>query len=375
MGWLEVLIDESAIRNNLRVIREKAEGKRIFAVVKSNAYGHGMLECVKIMVDEGLRDFAVATVDEAVTLRESFGDVNILIMAGFLRSEVEAIFESGAIPVVSNFDQLNFLLEFLRRRDLNTVFPIHVEFDTGMGRTGFLPHEVGKVREVLDGIPYLKVEGIMSHFSSADSLDEDSVNYTKRQIEIFREITRYFPGAICHIANSAGLLYHRALFDAIRVGIALYGGMRYEGLKQVMHARTRLVEIKDIPENWFVSYGRTYRSPRKKRIGVASCGYSLGLWRRLYPGFEVYINRRRAPVIGVICMDLFVVDLDGVPDAKVGDYVYILGGGEGGIDVFEVADRAGTITYEVLCSLGGYCKRNRRVIPDLTAIQEIYRIK
>lgn len=362
------MIDESAIRNNLRVIREKAEGRRIFAVVKSNAYGHGMLECVKVMVDEGLRDFAVATVDEAVTLRENFRNVNILVMAGFLRKEVEAIFESGSIPVVSNFDQLNFLVEFFRGKNLKTRFPIHLEFDTGMGRTGFMPYEVGKVREVLDGIPYLKVEGVMSHLSSADTLDEDSVNYTNRQIEIFKEIVRYFPGAMAHIANSAGLLYHGALFDAMRIGIALYGGMRYDGLRQVMHVRTRLVEIKYIPENWFVSYGRTYKSSSKKRIGIASCGYSLGLWRRLYPGFEVYINGRRVPVIGVICMDLFVVDLDELPDAKVGDYVYILGGGEGGIDVFEVAERADTITYEVLCSFGGYCKRSRRLIPDLTAI-------
>ncbi len=368
MGWSEVVIDESSLRNNVRLIRERASGRKVFAVIKSNAYGHGMVDCARIIKKEGVENFAVATIDEAVELREKVDCNSVLLIGGFVKKEVEEIFGRRVTPVVSNFEQLSYIGEFFRGKIIDRPFEIHLEFDTGMGRTGFLPSEVVRVKELIKGMSFLKVTGIMSHFSVADYMDEDSISYTNRQIEIFKGITRYFPGVVRHISNSAGLLFHNALFDAVRVGIAIYGGIKYPGLREVMHVRTRLVEIKEVPENWFISYGRTYKTEKRKRIGIASCGYSLGLWRRFYPGLEVVVRDRRVPVVGVICMDLFVVDLDKVPDADIGDYVYIMGGKSERISVFELAEKAQTVTYEIFCALGDYCKRNRIVVKDLSAI-------
>lgn len=367
MGWMEVIVESSAIVSNLKVVRSIVGNRKIYAVVKSNAYGHGMLECVSLLEREGLKSFAVATVEEAVKVKEKFPSVEVLVLGGFVKEEISAIFDYGIIPVISNYDQIAMLEDFLKLRVIREPLKVHVEFDTGMGRMGFLPDEVGKLKDTLESKPFVKVVGVMSHFSVADETEPDSVEYTRRQMERFKAISDFFPGVVRHIANSAGVLFHRdALFDAVRVGIALYGGIKYPGLTQAMHVRSRIVEIKEVPEGWCISYGRKYKTCSKKKIGIVSSGYSLGFWRKFSSNAEVLVKGKRVPVIGTVCMDLFVVDLDGVPDVVIGDSVYILGGGKGGISVFELAKRAGTIPYEVFCSLGGYYERSRVYVDKLT---------
>ncbi|BAT72542.1 alanine racemase [Thermosulfidibacter takaii ABI70S6] len=352
MGWTEVVIDSLALRNNLLVVRERVPGK-LYAVVKSNAYGHGLVDCAKLFLTEGADALACFSVNEASRLRKENVDSEVLLLGGFLPGEEAFLFDLALVPVVSDW----WMLEALEREAYSRkkAISVHVKLDTGMGRLGFMPQDWQTLYARLKSSRWIKCVGLMSHFPVADEFTQESVEFTKKQIEKFEEAKRLFEDLgveVFHIANSAGVFFYpESLMDGARVGIALYGGLEHPELQQAMSVRTRLVNVKGVPAGWSISYGRTYVTQRPKRIGVIPCGYATGFLRSLSNKAEVWVNGCRARVLGRVCMDLTVIDLDGI-DAKPGDWVYLLGGeGEAKVTVFECAEWMGTITYEVFCVL------------------------
>ncbi len=350
MGWTEVVIDTEALRNNARLVRERVSG-RLYAVVKSNAYGHGLEVCSRIFLEEGIDALAVFSPKEAVPLRKSGIDAEILLLGGFLPGEERMVFDLNLVPVVGDWWMLEALEREGELRGRSVV--VHVNVDTGMGRLGFVPECWDRLKRRLSSLRYVRCEGVMSHFPVADEEGEDNRAFTLRQVESFKEAVSLFSDlgvSVFHISNSAGVFFYpEAAFGGARVGIALYGGLEVEGLRQAMSVRTKLLSTKTVPEGWSISYGRTYVAPSEKRVGVIPCGYATGYLRSLSNRAEVLINGKRCRVLGRVCMDLTVVDLDGV-EASEGDWVYLLGGeGEGAVSVFECARWMGTITYEVFC--------------------------
>ena len=349
MGWTEVVVDTDALRDNLALVRKRVKGK-LYAVVKSNAYGHGITRCSRIFTEGGADALAVFSTSEGSLVRRFYRG-EVLLLGGFLPEEVGLIFDYGLTPSVGSFWMLEALEReaACRRRPLE----VHIKIDTGMGRLGFVPEQWEPLKERLLSLKWIKAVGVMSHFPVADEPDEESRSFTLKQIDAFKGAVSLFSDVgveVAHIANSAGVLFYpEAAFDGARVGIALYGGISYPGLRQAMHVRTRLLDVKTVPEGWSISYGRTYVTDRKRRVGVIPCGYATGFLRSLSNRAEVLVNGKRCRVLGRVCMDLTVIDLDSV-EACEGDWVYILGGeGEGAVSVFECAEWMGTIPYEVFC--------------------------
>ncbi len=354
MGWVEILVEKDVLANNMRFLRDLSKNARFYAVVKSDGYGHGMVECARIFLENGADALAVSLVDEALELKESGVEGDVLLLAGFLPGEEEVVVKGGFEVAVSDLNMLKVLGKMSERLDIPVN--VHLKIDTGMGRLGFTENEISDALDVVKSFRGIKLVGIMSHFSVADERDEESVKFTLSQISSFKNIIKKYGFSslpVLHIANSAGLLFYpEALFTGVRVGIALYGGIKHPALKEAMHVRTRLLSVRTVPSGWSISYGRTYKTSKIKRIGVIPFGYALGYIRKFSNKAFVVVNNVRVPVLGRVCMDLTVVDLDNV-DAYPGDYVYILGGEKERISVFELSKWCDTITYEIFCQLGG----------------------
>ncbi len=363
MGWVEILVEKDALVSNMKLLRALSGGARFYAVVKSDGYGHGMVSCARIFLENGADALAVSLVDEALELKNAGIESDILLLAGFLPGEEEAVVRGGFEVAVSDRSMIDALGRASER--LNRPVKVHLKVDTGMGRLGFMESEIASALDSISGYKGLKLVGVMSHFPVADEKSRESQDFTRSQIASFRRIVREHglsSLSVVHLANSAGLLFYPdAVFTGVRVGIALYGGIDYPGLREAMHVRTRILSVKTVPPGWSVSYGRTYRTEKPKRIGIIPFGYALGYSRSFSNKAYVSVKGRRKPVLGRVCMDLTVIDLDGV-DAHAGDYVYLLGGEGERISVFELSRWCGTITYEVFCQLGGGNSRIKRLV-------------
>ncbi|GAB6065948.1 alanine racemase [Aquifex pyrophilus] len=330
---LEIL--EERIIHNVKEIH-RFSGKRIIAVVKANAYGIGVREVSTIL--EGLEEvdaFAVACTQEGVELRECGIKKKILILGGILEEDVKLLEEYDLTPVISDPEHLKVL------KDRNIKF--HVKYDTGMGRLGFTNEIIKDPR----------VEGVMSHFSSpADR------NFSKLQIKRFEEILKnYEKVKYIHLESSAGLIYRVPFTTHVRVGLAIYGEKPLKDypleVKPALRLRARLISVKELPENYPVSYGRTYITKRKTKLGVVAFGYADGLMKTLSNRSFLIFEGRKVPIIGNITMDMTMVDLSGT-EARTGDWVYIVNEER---SFTPLARDAGTIPYEIMCNLSRRVER------------------
>lgn len=328
-------IKRSAVEGNVRELY-RFTGKKIIAVVKSDAYGMGVRFVVPLLKElPGIDAFAVASAEEGVFLREMGVREEILILGGVLPEELQAVKDYRLTPVVSDPEHL----KILGRENVN----FHVKHDTGMGRLGF----VGEIVEDP------RVTGIMSHLSTPADRE-----FSLRQIEEFRRIAAlYGKGVKVHLESSAGLIYRVPYTTHVRVGLALYGEKPLRDypvtLNPAISIRARVISVKEIPPGHPVSYGRTYVAPRRMRIGVVAFGYADGLMKSLSNrGFLLY-GDARLPIIGNITMDMTVVDLGNAP-VKVGDWVVIV---DEGRTFGDLARSAGTIPYEIMCNISGRVKR------------------
>lgn len=362
-------INLEAVAHNLALVKRLTRQKPVIAVVKADAYGHGAAAISKRLLSDGVHALAVAFAGEGKELRES--GVTGQIIALF-DHDMEDVLSWDLTPVVSDRATALALSRAADKR--SRPVKIHVKIDTGMGRLGFL-HD--PVQAILDIASFrgIEIEGLMSHFSEADLAD---VSYAQHQIERFRTVRRDVQKAglripLAHLANSAAVLaVPESHFDAVRPGLMLYGcsplvrtadcGFRNDvgrteerssDMIPAMTLKARLLAVRKVPAGTPISYGRTFVTARPSLIGVVSAGYADAFCRRFSNNATVLVRGEKAPVVGRVCMDLSMVDVTDIADVAEGDEVVLIGRqGNACITASELAERAGTIPYEILTALG-----------------------
>jgi len=363
-------IDLDAVAGNLSLVRKLTQ-RPVIAVVKADAYGHGAVEVSKRLVAEGVSRLAVAFTDEGVRLRNAGIDAPILV---FFDKSTSDFFDFHLVPVIHDVPSAVRFSEEAKRRGRRLA--VHIKIDTGMGRLGLHGDRLVEDIASIAGLDGLIVEGLMSHFSDADMAER---SYAEEQLSKFARLReKVIPmlgaGVVCHIANSAAVLsLNEAYLDAVRPGLALYGYSPFSdnrgqlpdrsqhgasGLRPAMTVMTRVLALRRLPKGTPVSYGRTFVTARETLVAVLPVGYADGYGRVFSNNAEVLIRGRRAPVIGRVCMDLTMADVTGIEGVAEGDEAVLIGRqGVEEITVHEIARRAGTISYEVLTTLGNRAKR------------------
>lgn len=361
--WVE--ISRTRLAQNFRNIREAVgQSVTLAPVVKADAYGHGAVEVSRVLVAEGARWLSVSNVEEGVALREAGLECRILVMGGVLPFERAAAFEHGLTPVVHSFGELRALDE------AGIAGPVHFKVDTGMTRLGARA-EPEEVVEALRSLRTLRVEGLMSHFASAEHFPSDQ---TASQIAKFGAVcdalrTAGIEPDLLHVSSTNGVSFGHcdAWHSLVRPGLALYGYLSPSSggapppmfsVTPVLSWLARLVAVKDIPEGTLVGYGGRFRADRAMRIGVITAGYADGVPHRLSNRGHVVAAGRLAPILGAVSMDLTTIDVSESPQLCVGDAVTLIGReGEVSMDAARIADVAGEISYSVLCGIGNRVKR------------------
>ncbi len=355
-----IVVDLDAIAANTRVIKAHiGPDVRLFGVVKAYGYGHGAVPVAKVMLENGAERLCVGRTDEGIELRRAGIEAPVLNLCYTVPGEADDIVEhdlTGTVNTVAGAEAIS-----ARAGALGKTATVHVKVDTGMGRYGQLPGEMVAFLDAISGLPNLNIEGIWTHFSSADEADR---SYTESQIAAFNaalnalaEAGYHF--AIRHAANSAGTLdYPTAHFDAVRPGIIMFGMYpsadvsRDVPLVPAMTLRSHLARVRMLPKGSAVSYGRTYVTPGDTRIGLVPIGYGDGYHRILGNRGHVLVRGTVVPIVGRVCMDQFMVDLSAIPDAEQDDEVVIVGKqGGAAVPAEEVAAAAGTINYEITTAL------------------------
>lgn len=357
--WAEINLDNLA--HNIKEIKRVTKATEIIGVVKADAYGHGALDIAPTLIENGVTRLAVAVLNEAVELRRGGIQCPIMILGYTPPNLIDLLIKYDIEQTVYSYDLAKKISD--KALEENKIGKIHIAFDTGMGRIGFLPREedISEV-ERISKLPNIKIEGIYSHFSTADEKDK---NYTYEQLKKFNWFynilqKRGIQINIRHIANSAAIIdMPETHFEAVRPGVILYGYYPSEEvdktkvyLKPVMSLKTNIVHLKKVPIGEYISYGRKFRTERESIIGTLPVGYADGYTRSLGEDAKVIINGKLVPVVGRICMDQCMVDLTNVPDVNLGDEVILMGeDSELKMTADELASILGTINYEVLCMI------------------------
>jgi alanine racemase len=360
---------DQIVRNYREICRVVGPQVQALAVVKANAYGHGAAEVSRALAAEGAGWFAVATVDEGAELRREGIRGRILVMGGCLPFEHEALTGNGLTPAVHSLSDLRALDDLARA--CGRPLAVHLKIDSGMGRLGVLAGAV-EVLAALKAAPHIRLEGLMTHFASADDFSSDQ---TDSQLGYFEEIRKELRSAgvrpeYVHACATNGIGYGRAeaWYNLVRAGLALYGYVsRPRGtpppqrlnVKPALEWKARLITVKDLPAGASVGYGATFTVPSPMRIGVAAAGYADGVFRHLSNRGQVIAGGKLSPIVGVVSMDMITIDLSHAPRLTSGDPVTLLGSEEGvTLDAHQIAQDAGTIPYSVLCAI---TQRVRRI--------------
>ncbi len=351
-SWAE--IDKERLKKNLENIYHFAK-KDIFAVIKADAYGHCAKFLAKILQKyKYIQKFCVATALEGKELREAEIKKDILVLGGILKEEIELFKDYNLTPVISDFSQLE---------NTKGLKKIHLNFDTGMHRLGFYKSDIKDIVSFLKK-NNISVEGVMSHFPSAD-VDEKFTNYQIKELKKILAILKIFhinPKFI-HLQNSAGLVYPCDFCNAVRVGLAIYGEKPFKNypvdVENIMSVKAKIISIKKLKKGDRVSYSGTFIAPRSMYIATVSFGYADGLPRNLSNKGYVIIKGYKAKIVGNITMDMIMVDVDSFKEKiKEGDEVIIIGKDKDlNITFSDIAEMSGTIPYEIMCGISKRVKR------------------
>ncbi len=354
--WVEINLD--AIVNNVKNIKKLiGEKKELMAVVKGNAYGHDILEVSSVVLNNGATRLAVARLEEGIFLRKAGITVPILILGLTLKQQAELLVSYNITPTVCEYEMIEKLSESAFKE--GKIVKVHLKVDTGMGRIGIFPNHVLNFIKKLKVLKNVQIEGIFTHFSVADENDK---TYTEKQFRKFMEVLTVLEKEgiripAKHVGNSATLLdLPHMWLDLVRPGISVYGLYPSREVQKTVklipaHSfKTRIVFLKELSTGESIGYGRTYTT-KKKRTVVASLpvGYADGYNRLLSNQGEVLVRGRRFPVIGRVCMDQTMIDVSNLPQVEIGGEVVLWGRqGQEEITVEEIADKIGTINYEIV---------------------------
>lgn len=330
------------------------------AVVKANAYGHGAVEVSRALINRGITRVAVVSLDEGIALRSAGITAPIVILGPLFPGQVHEVIAHCLTPVISDRALLPALAH--ATTSLPSPYPVHLKVETGMGRLGLATDELLALIDSGQLPASLRVEGLMTHFADSDG---STTGQTDGQLAVFQKVVsgvtaRGLRIPLIHAANSgAAVRYPQSHYSLIRPGIMLYGyhtlpkSIPAPDLKPVLSLRSCIAQIRTIPTGSTVSYNATFVAPRPTRVAVLPIGYADGFSRRLSNRGEVLVQGRRAKVIGIVCMDMVMIDVTEIPEASVGDEVMMIGRqGNDQITAADLAEWTGTIAYETLCAIG-----------------------
>jgi len=358
-------VNLEALRHNLRVVSRHAAGARVWAVLKADGYGHGAPAVARTLERARVDGFCVALLEEGIELREAGIVAPILVMGGDYGNAHDEVVARNLVPVIHDLAQIAPFARLVRSGATAGPIDVHVKIDTGMARLGVTMQALPDLAAKLAEWPEVRVRGLMTHLACADAADPRD---THDQLARFEEATtllgrRGVEPEVRHSANSAALLRGLGTLDAVRPGLALFGVAPRAGgapltaeLKAVMGVRTEIVAVREVDAGAPVGYGASWRAPRRSRIATIPMGYADGLSRQLGNRGHVLIRGKRAPIVGAVSMDMTMIDVTDVAGAGRGDEVVVLGAQEGplgkdAIGADEVAERTGTIPWEVLTSI------------------------
>jgi alanine racemase len=358
------------LRHNLSELARVA-GVPIWSVLKADAYGHGAKAVARTLERAGSAGICVALIEEGIELREAGIQIPILVMGGHYTGAWSELLRHGLTPVLSRKDQIESLAEEVRESG-GPAFGVHIKLDTGMARLGVPMRELGAFASALASCRELELDGVMTHFASAESDPE----FVGRQLALFEQGTQLLQQAGLrvrrrHAANTAALLGHPAArLDLVRPGIGLFGmapGLAGAAqLRPVMRVRSEVISLRSVSPGASVGYGATFVAGSEARIATMPMGYGDGLSRALSNRGQVLVRGRRAPIVGAVSMDLTSIDVSGVPGVEIGDEVVVLGSqsgplGEATLSAEEIAAQTGTIAWEVLTAVS---RRVPRFYPE-----------
>lgn len=383
-AWVEIDLDR--LKENFRKVKEwVGPDKRILVAVKADAYGHSSVAVSKALAVEGVSVLGVASLEEAIEIKRGGAGVPVLILSPSSFMEIPEIVTEGFTSTVSN-------IEYARRLSgvagaMDRKMEVHIEVDTGMGRTGVNYSGAADFIQQVCELDSIQVEGIFTHFASAEASDKTfALEQLKRFTQVLEDLrSRSVEIPMVHAANSASLLDLReSHFNMVRPGLVIYGMYPSKWVKRqidvrpVMTFKARVAHLNSIRRGETVSYGRTYTAPKDSTVAVVSVGYGDGYSRALSNKGEVLIRGKRFNIVGVVCMDLTMVDVTGHPEIRVGDEVVLIGSsGEEEISADELARLSGTITYDVTCSVGPrvprvFIKQGKAVrVKSLVGVEEL----
>ena len=351
--WAEIDLD--AVARNTRLLKGQANGAALLAVVKANAYGHGAVAVARAALAAGADRLGVICVDEGEQLRRAGIAAPILVMGHTPATDAARLVDLSLTGTVASRETAEALARAAAQRGVRVA--VHVKVDTGLNRYGFTPAEALALADWLRDLSSLEVEGLFTHFASADEPDK---GYTLDQYARFRQVAEGLGWApIRHVSNTATLLDMPDLsLEMVRPGLGIYGlypsgAVQQDlGLMPALSLKSRIVRLTALAPGDSVSYGRTWRAARPSLIGLVMCGYADGLPRSLSSRGNALVRGQRAPIVGRVCMDMCMLDVTDVPDAATGDEVVLIGcQGEEEISADEVGELAGTISYEILCGI------------------------
>ncbi len=361
-AWVEINLNN--LDFNIKNIKTKIGDREMIGVIKADAYGHGSVKVAEVLRANGCKTFAIATIQEAITLREAGAKEEIILLGLAPDMYADTVVQYDITPVVCDSSNAAAINAAAKAAD-KTVHGL-IAVDTGMGRIGYLADEAEAAAEDIKKIQALenfKIKGLFSHMSTADALDK---TFSHQQEEKFNKFYSVLTSAGINIpmktlANSASVMEIPSVyFDACRPGIILYGCYPSDevdknelAIKPVMSVKANIVHLKDVPEGFSVGYGRKFISTRPSKIATLALGYADGYPRPYSQYAKVIVNGHIAPIAGNICMDQCMVDVTDVPDVKVGDEVIIMGtDGTHTILADDIARATGTINYEIVCAFG-----------------------
>ncbi len=340
-------IDLAALRHNLDVACRHARGRKVWAVVKANAYGHGLTRVLPAL--EQADGLALLDLEEAQRAREGGWRKPILLLEGFFSPDDLAVVSAlNLIPVLHRADQI----DMLARQARSSALEVYVKVNTGMNRLGFEADELMPALQRLDALPGVRVASLMTHFANADSARAQDVDEPLRR---FNSLAAHWSGDTSLVNSAALLMQPQVQGRSVRPGIMLYGATPARGkpaadfdLRPVMRLCSELIAVRTLAAGEAVGYGSRWVAPKPTRIGVVACGYADGYPRVAPDGTPVWVHGHPVPLVGQVSMDMIAVDLSDAPHAGVGSPVELWGEH---VPIDTVAERAGTVGYELMCAL------------------------